>query len=265
MIKLFNSDCLKVDLSKWYGKVDLILFDPPFLPMVKAYSQNKRKKEIIHKLDPISTPENFMDWWEAILKEAKLLLKESGYFVFKIDTYGSKELYPLTKKYFDFDKDVIWDKINIGMGYYIRNQHEILSVYMANRKNRFWKYKELAVESMKGERKSVREGGKGTMKAFPTILRVLSFRNGMFGKYKHEHINQTPLEVWKPFIDYLSPKRGLIIDFTMGSGSVGMTAKKMGRSYIGIELSESFFKIAEKNIKETKYELKKQMFLLNES
>jgi DNA modification methylase len=40
----------------------------------------------------------------------------------------------------------------------------------------------------------------------------------------------------------------LVVDMTMGSGSTGCACVNTGRSFIGIELDESYFKIAEERI-----------------
>ena len=39
-----------------------------------------------------------------------------------------------------------------------------------------------------------------------------------------------------------------ILDFTMGSGSTGVACRNLGRNFIGIELNEGYFKIAEERI-----------------
>jgi site-specific DNA-methyltransferase (adenine-specific) len=39
-----------------------------------------------------------------------------------------------------------------------------------------------------------------------------------------------------------------ILDFTMGSGSTGVAAKNTNRKFIGIELDENYYKIAENRI-----------------
>ena len=43
----------------------------------------------------------------------------------------------------------------------------------------------------------------------------------------------------------------VVLDFTMGSGSCGISAKLTGRKFIGIELDKEYFEIAKKRIEET--------------
>ena len=51
----------------------------------------------------------------------------------------------------------------------------------------------------------------------------------------------------------LTTKPGqLVLDPFMGSGSTCVSAKSLGRSYIGFELDKRYFDIAEKRIKELK-------------
>lgn len=46
-----------------------------------------------------------------------------------------------------------------------------------------------------------------------------------------------------------------IFDPFMGSGTTGSVAKKMGRNFIGIEISDEYFKIASKRINSVNREL----------
>ena len=39
-----------------------------------------------------------------------------------------------------------------------------------------------------------------------------------------------------------------VLDFTMGSGSTGVSAKNLNRKFIGIEMDENYFKIAQERI-----------------
>ena len=42
-----------------------------------------------------------------------------------------------------------------------------------------------------------------------------------------------------------------VLDFTMGSGTTGVAAKSLNRSFIGIELDETYFGIARERIERT--------------
>jgi DNA modification methylase len=40
----------------------------------------------------------------------------------------------------------------------------------------------------------------------------------------------------------------VVLDFTMGSGSTGVACQNTGREFIGIEMDEEIFKIAEERL-----------------
>jgi site-specific DNA-methyltransferase (adenine-specific) len=56
-----------------------------------------------------------------------------------------------------------------------------------------------------------------------------------------------PLEVMKNIICIL-PDDALILNPFMGSGTTGVACKQLGRDFIGIELDETYFKIAKERI-----------------
>lgn len=47
----------------------------------------------------------------------------------------------------------------------------------------------------------------------------------------------------------------IVFDCCMGSGSTGIVAKQLNRNFVGIELDEKFFKLAEKRINNTTYQI----------
>ena len=62
-------------------------------------------------------------------------------------------------------------------------------------------------------------------------------------EHRYDHPTQKPLEVMKWVID-LCPKADSILDPFMGSGTTGVAAVQMGRSFIGIERESKYFDIA---------------------
>jgi site-specific DNA-methyltransferase (adenine-specific) len=60
---------------------------------------------------------------------------------------------------------------------------------------------------------------------------------------------QMPLEVMKNIIGIL-PKKYIILDPFMGSGTTGVACKELGRDFIGIEIDEKYFNIAKERLED---------------
>ena len=73
-------------------------------------------------------------------------------------------------------------------------------------------------------------------------------------KYKKDyngyHPTQKPVMLLEDLIKTFSNEGNLVVDLTMGSGSTGVACVNTSRDFIGIELDEGYFTIAEKRIKE---------------
>ena len=62
------------------------------------------------------------------------------------------------------------------------------------------------------------------------------------------HPTQKPVLLSEDLIKTFSNENDLVVDLTMGSGSTGVAAKNLNRSFIGIEQDPKYFKIAEERI-----------------
>jgi len=81
---------------------------------------------------------------------------------------------------------------------------------------------------------------------------VWHFNPVMYGMNEYcGHPAQKPIALCKRAIKTSCPNCGIVLDPFMGSGSVGVACKQLGRRYIGIEINELSFEIACKRIKET--------------
>ena len=62
------------------------------------------------------------------------------------------------------------------------------------------------------------------------------------------HPTQKPVELMEYLIKTYTNENETVLDFTMGSGTTGVAAKKLNRNFIGIELDEKYFNIAKERI-----------------
>tara|TARA_R110002096_G_scaffold93373_1_gene210678 strand:+ start:220 stop:1164 length:945 start_codon:yes stop_codon:yes gene_type:complete len=66
--------------------------------------------------------------------------------------------------------------------------------------------------------------------------------------YDGHHPTQKPVLLLEDLIKTFSNENDLVVDFTMGSGSTGVACKNTNRNFIGIELDDKYFEIAQKRI-----------------
>lgn len=67
---------------------------------------------------------------------------------------------------------------------------------------------------------------------------------------KRNHQTEKPQDILEFILKYWTDEGDVVLDPTMGSGSTGVACKKMGRSFIGIELTDKYFGVANKRIRQ---------------
>jgi site-specific DNA-methyltransferase (adenine-specific) len=65
------------------------------------------------------------------------------------------------------------------------------------------------------------------------------------------HPTQKPVALMEYLIKTYTNEGDTVLDFTCGSGTTGVAAKNLNRNFIGIELDENYFKIAQERISAT--------------
>jgi DNA modification methylase len=78
---------------------------------------------------------------------------------------------------------------------------------------------------------------------------------------KFDHPCQIPLEIMKRIIGIL-PKDYIIVDPFMGTGTTGVACKELGYDFIGVEIDEKYFEIANKRLNGEKPNGETDLFLL---
>lgn len=62
------------------------------------------------------------------------------------------------------------------------------------------------------------------------------------------HPTQKPIDLLKIFIQNSSDENGVVLDTFMGSGSTGIACKQLNRNFIGFEIDDEYFRIAQERI-----------------
>jgi site-specific DNA-methyltransferase (adenine-specific) len=78
---------------------------------------------------------------------------------------------------------------------------------------------------------------------------IWTINNNAAGKKHHATY---PEELVRRAIEFGCPEGGVVLDPFFGSGTTGIVAEKMGRSWIGIELNEEYCKVAIERINNEK-------------
>jgi len=70
------------------------------------------------------------------------------------------------------------------------------------------------------------------------------------------HPTQKPINLLIKLVSKISKQGDTILDPFMGSGTTGVACVQTGRNFIGIEIDEKYFKIAEKRIKDAQQQMR---------
>lgn len=159
----------------------------------------------------------FEDW----LPEVYRVLKQDTHCYIMINPRNLAELQTKAEKAgFKFQQILIWVKNNSTPNRYYLNSYEMILMLR------------------KGKAKNINHMGT------KNILQI----NNIIGNKKHP--TEKPVELMEILIDNSTGVRDVVLDPFMGSGSTGVACKKLGRDFIGMEIDEKYFKIAEERINE---------------
>ena len=75
------------------------------------------------------------------------------------------------------------------------------------------------------------------------------------GSMKNNHPTVKPVALMEYLITMVTPENGTVLEPFMGSGTTGIAAVNLNRNFIGIEMDEHYFEIAENRINEAKQTL----------
>jgi site-specific DNA-methyltransferase (adenine-specific) len=228
-ITIYHGDCREILPQLPKGSVDLLWTDPPYGHGNHQDDLNSRLNEHRGLPDcPIEndTPELMREAVDGMLLAAIPILKNDcccccccccgggprptfAWVANRMDSHGLQ-----------FFHSVIWDKINPGLGWRYRRQHEMVMVAHKTGSKLAWANDD---------------------RACPNILRISTDRD-------REHPNGKPVALVAVFVELHTVEGQMVLDPFAGGGTTLTTAKNMGRRAIGIEIKEEYCEIAAKRL-----------------
>lgn len=225
--RIYQGDCVALMKSWPDGFVDMIWTDPPYGHGNHDGDLNARLNE--HRgLENKPIANDDMDSMRltvgAMLTEAERILKPDqccccccgggprptfAWLANRMDSQG-----------LSFFHSVIWDKINPGLGWRYRRQHEMIMVAHRKGGKLLWADDESAI---------------------PNVMRYSKPRDCV-------HPNEKPVELPAKFIAAHTKPGQIVLDPFCGSGTTLLAAERLGRKWIGIELDPKWVRIAEERI-----------------
>lgn len=239
-ITLYNGDSREVLKSLQDDSVDLVLTSPPYNMNLRIrngkYCSRQLVKEISTKYDGFDDNLPMDEYYQFNIDIIDQLLRVSKGPVFynvQFLTGNKPALFKLIGNYSEQLKEfIIWDKGHaqpaIGSGV-LNSQFEVLLVFDKND----------AISRRFGKCNFDR----GTLSNLWTIPRAK--------KENKDHGAVFPIALADKVIRNFSDSGDIILDPFMGTGTSGISAKKNGRGYIGIELLGKYYKYSESKIKST--------------
>jgi site-specific DNA-methyltransferase (adenine-specific) len=203
--------------------VDLIFTDPPYWTLNKW-----RNMGTTTRLGGHYEAGKQSGWFETItedelrdlLRECYRVLKRDRHAFIMCDGQTLKNVLGFVEAAgFNYYKPIVWDKVNQGMGYHLRNRHEFI-VLLDKGKNR--KPKNLSL---------------------PDIVKIPYVRGG--------YPTEKPVELPLFFIEQYANKDEIVLDPFFGSGSTLAAAKIAGCQYIGSDISEIAIEAATNKLAKT--------------
>lgn len=221
--KLYQGDCLEVMKNIEDGSVDLVVTDPPYKTITGGDSNganSERPKGMLRGNRKLFKHQkmNISDWMPEIYR----VLKEGSHcYIFTNSLNLQEMLNEATKVGFKLHNLLVWEKNNCTPSqYYMKNCEYVLFL-------------------RKGKAKWINNIGDSKT--------VHKFNNIIGNKL---HPTEKPVDLLEYYLLNSSEPNDVIFDPFMGSGSTGVAALNTNRDFIGIELDEGYFNIAQNRIEE---------------
>lgn len=214
---LKNIDAVAFLKSLEDDSVDLLITDPAYESLEKhrkigTTTRLKQSKASSNQWFSIFPNNRF----EELFTEVYRVLRRNSHFYLFCDQETAFLAKPIAEKVgFKFWKPLIWDKVNIGMGYHYRARYEFILFFEKGKR----KLNDLSIPDVLSEKR--------VWNGYPT---------------------EKPVNLAKILVKQSSSQGDVIVDPFCGAGFVGVAALSLNRNFIGNDLSCNAIEITHKRL-----------------
>ncbi len=204
---MLSSTTTGIDAVEWLrtlpdGSANCVVTDPAYESLEKhrKIGTTTRLTSAWFEIFPNSRyPELFEQLYRVLARDSHCYVLCDAETMFVIKEIGEAAG-------FKFWKPIVWDKVNIGMGYHYRARHEFILFFEKGKR----KLNDLAV---------------------PDVLSVKALRG------KQYYPTEKPVELLEILVKQSTQPYEVVIDPFMGSGNVGVAAVRNSRLFMGADIS----------------------------
>lgn len=239
-IALYKGDCLKLMKDIHDKSVDMILCDLPY--------------GTTNHTDDIRIP------FEPLWKEYERVIKDSGVIALFGQGTFYVDLVNSNRRLFRYD--LVWDK-QLTSGFLNAKrmplrQHEQIAIFYKSlptynpqfsigkplhSKGKSYLDKPIKNQNY-GKFNATDDSRKGSTEKYPTSILEFAKPHPSIAKHRTEK----PISILEYLIKTYTNENETVLDNCMGSGSTGVACMNTNRNFIGIELDEQYFNIAQERI-----------------
>jgi len=223
MINLLNGDCFLELPTLKEDFADVVITSPPY--------NRKRNDKYNNHNDVVS---DYCGFLERSIKDCLRICKGNVFYNIQKNTYNKQDVHKIMGMFSEEIIEVlIWKKSNPMPNPHLINAYEYILVLSKNNK-------------------SLKANNTYTFNHFETPV---------FSSNPYKEIHRAVMHpmACEFILENFATKGDVICDPFMGVGTTGVESSKADMSFVGVEIDETYFKIAEKRINEQDTKLFNQM------
>ena len=193
--------------------VDLVITDPPYASLEKHRAIGTTTR-LTKKWFPVVQN----DYYPLLMPELfRVMKKHTHLYIFSDDETSDVLVADGKAAGFKYWKRIVWDKVNMGMGYHYRNRHEFILFF---------------------------EKGKRKLRDATNVESILSYKSIRRPQYPTEK----PVELCEFLVGQSSEVGEVVCDPFVGSGAIAVAARNKRRGILVCDINDEAVKVTKERL-----------------